>query len=283
MKVYRTKIPTRQQSKQDNFRKTFENSYSQARILISRGWERTSPVSQDLARGVAGKSKNIPKAVKPSRKLFAYGLIVAVIVVVGAVWGLTLLSNISVVWDSFRGSGTASAESVGRIVGAPHLDSLPLTINKSKIAITGDGEPGAVVTIYKSDQKVADQLVGNDGKFSFADVSLAVGENSFTAKQSADSSESPDSNTISVTLDLTPPKLSVDKPSDGAQATGGSINVSGRADVNAYVFINDHQAVVAQDGTYNGVAVFQGDDNKVVVTALDDAGNKTTVTRSITR
>jgi bacillopeptidase F len=210
----------------------------------------------------------------------AYVVIMAVIITVGTVWGLTLLSNISIFWDTVRGGGSA-AQTTNHIVGAPTLNSLPLYSNKAKIPISGTGEAGAVVTIYRNEQKIADQLVGNDGQFSFNGINLKAGENIFTAKQSIDTSESPESKAASVTLDMLPPKLSVDKPADGSSSNSQYIFVSGHADTASYVMINDHQSVVGQDGLFNGVAQLQNGSNKVTVTATDDAGNKTTVVKTV--
>jgi Glucodextranase, domain B len=283
MKVYRTKIPTRQSTKQPSFLKSVVNINSQARGIVSRSFENNSLKASDRVRRLGDKGKSLPKVVKPSRRLFAYGVVMMVIIVVGAIWGLTLLSSISIFWDSIRGNGTASAASTSQIVGAPTLESLPPSISKPRITISGEGEAGAVVTIYKQQQKVADQLVGNDGKFSFTSIVLVVGENIFTAKQAIDTSESLESNAVSVILDLTPPKLTVDKPADGASVSTSGVYVSGHADVNSYVMINDHEAVVGQDGSFNGVAILSSGDNKITVTSTDDAGNKTAVIRTVTK
>ena len=243
MKVYRTKIPTPNQSR-------------------------------------SKQRPNIPNVPKPSRRILAYSAIAGVIVIVGAVWGLTLLSDLSLFWDSIHG-GAAAAQDTRHIVGAPNLYSLSPFTNKTKISIAGNGEPGAVVTIYRAGQKVADQLVGNDSQFVFNNISLKSGENVLTAKQSIDTSESPESSDVSTTLDTNPPKLSVDKPSDGSGSKTQYVFVSGKADVNSYVLVGDHQAVVGVDGSFNGVVQLQNGDNKVTISATDEAGNKTTVTRSV--
>ena len=227
------------------------------------------------------RTKNLPKVPKPSRRLLAYGAIVGVVVIVAAIWGLTLLSNLSVFWDSLRGSGAVAAQSESHIVGSPTIYSLPIYTNKPKISVSGSGQSGAVVTLYLNGQKVADQIVGNDGQFVFNDADLKEGLNSFTAKQAIDTSESPESSTENIQLDLTPPKLTVDKPADGSSSSAQYVYVSGKAEVGSYVMINDHQAVVAQDGTYNGVAQLQSGDNKITITATDGAGNKSTITRAV--
>lgn len=206
----------------------------------------------------------------------------SVVIIVAAIWGLTLLSDVSVFWDSIRGGGTVSAQSDSKIVGAPTIYSLPIYTNKPKISVTGNGEPGAVVTLNLNGSKVGDQLVGNDGSFVFNDVSLKVGLNTFTTKQAIDTSESPESSPEYIQLDTTLPKLTVDKPSDGTSTGSQYVYVSGKAEVGSYVMINDHQAVVNTDGTFNGVAQLQSGDNKVTITDTDAAGNKTTIVRDVT-
>src|SRR5437588_13133687 len=85
MKVYRTKIPTPNQSR-------------------------------------SKQRPNIPNVPKPSRRILAYSAIAGVIVIVGAVWGLTLLSDLSLFWDSIHG-GAAAAQDTRHICGAAHSES----------------------------------------------------------------------------------------------------------------------------------------------------------------
>lgn len=219
----------------------------------------------------------------PLRRLAAYGIVILVIIGIFAVWGITLLANLSNFWDSVRGSNNAAPLQNNTIVLAPSLTPLPLITNKRTVDITGSSQPGAVVTLYRDGNKVDSQVAGNDSQFVFKAVALKESLNSFSAKAKLNGQDSSDSNIVRITLDTIAPKLVVDQPGDGATVTSQYVTVSGKTDPKAVVTVNDAQQVVGADGNFSGVATMtQSGSNIITVISTDEAGNKTTVTRTVT-
>lgn len=230
-----------------------------------------------------GQRKNRSKD-SQLKRLAIYGAVVVVIIIIFIIWGVTLLANLSTFWDSTRGSNISASPSGSRSATlSPTISSSVSKTNKSKVDITGQGQPGSVVTLYRSFKEIDSQVVGNDGQFKFSAESLRQGLNSFTAKTKVGGADpSPDSNTLLITLDTTPPKLTVTEPADGAVRTTSYTTVAGQTDAGASVTINDQQQIVQADGSFSGLATLQSGANTITVVATDDAGNRSTTTLTVT-
>ena len=153
----------------------------------------------------------------------------------------------------------------------------PNATNQASLTINGLTEPGATVTLNSQPLSVDAQ-----GRFSKS-LTLAAGANSFTftAKDKADNTTTV---ARSITLDTTPPNLTVTEPADGLTTSLEAIRVSGVAEPGAVVTVNDVvSAVNPSNGSYSAWAVLQPGANSIVVTATDSAGNVHTVTRRVNR
>lgn len=228
--------------------------------------------------------KYTPRRGNSSRRIAAYAVITLVIIFVMGIWGLTLLANLSNFWDSVRGNTLPAVTQDKTPPAAPRLNPQNLYTNNPKITISGSAESATTVTLSNNGTKVDDQLVGNDGQFSFKDVRLKEGSNIFTAQASSNLNlQSTISNQVQVILDTIAPKLTVDQPTDGATATNQYLTVSGKTDPRVTLTVNDQQQVVAADGSFSGVVTLtQAGPVVITVIATDDAGNQTKITRNIT-
>ena len=230
------------------------------------------------------RSRKYRNANNSTKRLISYGIITLIILVVFSVWGLTLLANLSNIWDTLRGSPVSAPIGDSIAPPPPTLASLAQYTSSPKINISGSTEAGATVILYKSGIEIDKQLVGNDGQFSFKNVALKEGSNSFTARSvDGASNESEESRTVEITLDTVPPKITLTEPIEGASSSSPYINFSGKTDPKAVVTVNDQQQVVSPDGSFSGTATMtQPGSNTVTVVATDLAGNQTKVTRTVT-
>lgn len=224
------------------------------------------------------------RASSTGRRVAAYAIISLVIVVVLGVWGLTLLANLSNFWDNLRGSqipATNSAEI--RVPVAPRLSALPASTNNSKVTVSGSAEGGSTVTLFRNGIDVDNQLVGNDGQFSFKNVILREGTNLLTAKAKNNAGESPESNQVQINLDTVAPKVTVNEPVDGATTSSQFVTVSGKTDPKTTITANGQQLILQPDGSFSGVVTLsQAGSNVIQIVAADDAGNQTKITRTVT-
>ncbi len=218
------------------------------------------------------------------KRIAAYALISLVVLVIMSVWGLTLLANLSNFWDGVKGSNISAPAVDKTSPPAPRLDSLPAYTNSSKTTVSGNAESGSTLTLSRNGLKLDEQLVGNDGVFSFKNIILKEGSNSFSAKaKDGAGNESLESNPVAIILDTVAPKMTLVDPVDGATVTNQYLTVNGKSDARTVVTINDQQQIVGADGSFSGVVTLSTPGANIIsIIATDDAGNQTKVTRTVT-
>lgn len=219
----------------------------------------------------------------PLKRLAAYAVLATVIVFIMGIWGVTLLANLSNFWESVRGNNAPLSSQDKAPPSPPRLDQLPTFTNKSKVSITGTAESGSTVSLFIDGEKKDEQIVGNDGQFGFRDLILGGGPTSFYAiAKDGTGNESPASNTVSVTYDKTPPKISSLQPADGTTSSSQYVTISGKTEAKTTVTIDGQQLIVQSDGSFSGTATLtQTGANTVTITVTDQAGNQTKATLTI--
>ncbi|MFC7365574.1 MULTISPECIES: S8 family peptidase [Bhargavaea] len=152
--------------------------------------------------------------------------------------------------------------------------------NEADITVEGTASATTEIRLDNNGEEVGTATVGDDGKFSF-DVTLAEGENTFTAASLLNGKETGVSAPVSVTLDTEKPELTIDSPADGEKTNRETVTVQGSvSDANLdWVKVNGQKAEVS-DGKYSKRILLDNGENVIRVVAQDSAGNK--VTKSVT-
>ena len=157
--------------------------------------------------------------------------------------------------------------------------------NISPIAVTGTvGDPGAEVRI----NGVPAALSGNTF---VAQVPILEGTNTLTAV-ATNTNSTVTTASVQVTLDTTPPKLTINAPAAGSQITDAAVAVSGLVNDIVVGTVNPLQATVTVNGVAaqvanrsflrGGVPLVLGP-NTIQVTAIDRSGNSATESVTVTR
>lgn len=213
--------------------------------------------------------------------------------IVGANFTCTVLltqgpNSISVQAEDVAGNSSTSPLSL-TFAPAPQIkltSPVNLTItNISPVTVNGTvSDPAATVTVNGI------QVPQSGGSFA-TPVPLVEGLNVLAAV-ATNSSGVVSTATVQVTLDTTPPHITIDSPADGSTTTADSVTVTGLANdivagtVNAQdvqVAVNGISAAVA-NRTYAAVDVPLGLGRSTIqATARDHAGNSITTSISITR
>lgn len=150
----------------------------------------------------------------------------------------------------------------------------PSLTAQADLVLQGLTDVGASVTV---DGEAA--IVGPDGGWT-AEVTLSEGANALLV-EAEDTLGNLASQTVSVTLDTTPPSLVITSPEDGTTVSEPSVTITGTTEAGAAVYVN---GVLASDGTssWSATVVLAEGDNTVTVTAEDALGNSATETLSVT-
>ena len=147
--------------------------------------------------------------------------------------------------------------------------------NKPDITVSGMTDPTATLTINGTDVPVA-----KNGTFEQA-LTLTEGENSIaivaTNRKGLTSED-----TLTVTLDSTPPPLTIDTevPEETCQS---ELVITGQTDTNCVVTIGSQDIVLDSDGKFSYTMTLEHGWNGLTITAVDPASNETKVEYSITK
>ena len=181
------------------------------------------------------------------------------------------------VWDSWGMFATYEWTFIVDTVGPPLTVTSPsYTLTRVAAAtVAGATEPGATLTVNGSPVPVAP-----DGSFSTT-VTLVEGGNTIVVV-AADAAGNSATAVRSVTLDTTPPALSVTAPLAGATITSNIVTVTGATDVGADVVVNGVRVAPNAAGAFSVDLAFSDGTHTIRTTASDTAGNSATDTRSVT-
>ena len=157
-------------------------------------------------------------------------------------------------------------------------------LNTSPVNVTGTvDDPGAVVSVNGI-------LASVSGGVFQASVPLVEGNNTLTA--SATSTGGTSTATVQVTLDTTPPHVTIESPADGFHTTDAAITVSGTANDIVVGTVNSQQVTVTVNGlpaqVANGTFQVSGVPlalglNTIEAVGRDRVGNSATTRVQVTR
>ncbi|OGE18126.1 hypothetical protein A3F00_04180 [Candidatus Daviesbacteria bacterium RIFCSPHIGHO2_12_FULL_37_11] len=168
---------------------------------------------------------------------------------------------------------------------APPVLNIPYeATNSSVIEISGFTSPNSRVKIYVDDSLESTTQSDENGSFTAKNVNLNLGTNNIYGKSVDDKDkESLPSKTIRLMFDNEEPILEVSEPEDGhAFQSERKIKVSGKTEAGVKVFVNDAQAIVASDGSFNLIFNLNDGENILTIKAVDLASNFEEITKKVT-
>jgi bacillopeptidase F len=217
------------------------------------------------------EARNIAKAI-------FFILSTIAILVFLAFFGLQILTKIAVFLGNLKSSSTQVEQEDKIPPMPPVIESLPEATVSAKLELKGFAEAESKVEIYLGGNSIGDVIVSTDGSFTFDDLILHRGINEIYAKATDKAGNtSQASRKFSVSLDDTPPALTIIQPQNNASFLWPQeqVNIVGETEPQAQVFINDHLAIVNQDGNFQYTYHLNEGDNTLTIVAKDAAGNKT--------
>ncbi len=250
-----------------------------------------------------------PWRTPPRRVSGPSGLPLIVKVVLGfaivALGGAVLLASTGILGRAVSGVGSSLA---GMIGGAPTESATPSSIplpdapafampsvtytSGGTIDVAGSvpasvaGQAGYTIVVSgglrgKKPADIASVPVGRTTVFSVAKVPLAVGVNVLAARIVGPAGDSPESASVLVVVDRTPPTVKIASPQDGATVNASTVRITGKTQGNSDLIARNEttgQSISAgakPDGTFDLKVGIGAGKNTITVHVTDPAGNVT--------
>lgn len=196
-------------------------------------------------------------------------------------------------WQRASGSWSKSPEDEGNYmiraivrypVHAPVITSPADNLITREPSITVSGTlpvEGAEIRLYNGTAPAGTATVVK-GQFSLQ-AALQPGVNTLSAEAVVRGKLTDRSEPVTVTLDQTPPELSVLSPVDGARTNAEAVTVTGTVtdEHPGSLLINGVPVTVGGDNTFSQRLLVNAGQNLITVTATDSAANTSTVTRAV--
>lgn len=160
----------------------------------------------------------------------------------------------------------------------PIISAPPTATSSANLKITGFGEPESDLILVVNGKKDDSIKISDDGSFEIGLI-LDEGENLISA-YSVDEAKNESSITreYKTLLDTEAPKLEIIEPADGSSfesRSKQSINLIGKTDSGAKIYINKRVVFPNDDGEFEHTILLVEGDNKIEVQAEDKAKNST--------
>jgi bacillopeptidase F len=208
-----------------------------------------------------------------------------IILLVGALFlGIPLLIRLSIWMGSL--SGNQEETIVQRtFLAPPLLQSSYTATNSATITLSGSAMSGSTVELYRNESLIDSQTTKENGTFTFEEVVLEEGTNTFTAQAQTKDAQSNLSSPLIIQQLSKGPELMITAPQDGQIFTGDSsrvIVVSGTISSQASVTVNGARAILDGKGGFRATIRLNDGDNTISLVARDRAGNTTDASRRVT-
>jgi len=216
--------------------------------------------------------KNQDKAVKQSLIFSVLGILI-IIAFVFAIFPLSIR-----IYDFFKKDTATFTETDTTPPQVPVIISLPEATNSASLTISGYGEPSSTMKLLKNDIGVSDTTANDDGSYSFGDIFFSEGEHVLQVVSSDTAANESKSQTQTLIIDLQPPTLNIEQPTNDLTITRRReqvIPIKGITDAKARVYVNDKMLLVDSAGNFSGQFSLQENENILQLKAVDLAGNET--------
>lgn len=159
----------------------------------------------------------------------------------------------------------------------PIFNNAPRATNQDSITLYGYAENGSTIKLYVNGPETGSTVATADGEFQMDNVSLIGGRNTIYAKAiDASGNESDRSATLTLEVDKESPKIDLESPKndDVIKNLNKRVFIRGSINEKATVKVNDKLAVLRPDLSFEFPLGVEEGDIEVIVTAEDEAGNK---------
>lgn len=198
--------------------------------------------------------------------------------------GFNALINSSIFISNIFSNKSDQTEQIeDHFFGSLNIDSIPTATNSARLVIAGSAPNFQTVEYYINEDKVKTSLVADKPSFSDEIGTLKKGINNVYLKAiTEDKKNEKKSQVYNVVYTDEKPKLEISDPQDNIKTSKAEITVVGMTDKDITIKANQQPVIVDTAGKFQTTIRLKEGENKIEVTATDDAGNIETKTITMT-
>lgn len=209
---------------------------------------------------------------KHKRRAFIYGFLSLILFLIFIFYGLPTVSKLSTFLIDLRPKGQEEQDKTAP--AKPRFLTQPIATNSATLTLVGIDQAGIEVIIFQNGKDLGGVQTNETGSFE-KEVRLAEGDNKFIARaRNEKGNESENSDALDIVLDRIPPEITITEPTQ-TDFTEEKTTIKGGVDEEAEVFINDKIVLLDNQNNFSQSISLSPGENKVVVRAIDKAGNQT--------
>lgn len=206
------------------------------------------------------------------RRAFIYGFLSILILLAFIFYGLPTVASLSALLADFRPKTQDPADKTAP--AKPRFLTQPTATNSAALTIVGIDQAEVNVSIFQNGRDLGSSRTNDTGSFE-KEVKLIEGTNKFIARAKNDKgNESQNSESLEIILDTSPPEITINEPKQN-NVTDEKITIKGEIDEDAEVYINDKIIETDDQNAFSQSVSLNVGENKVIVKAIDKAGNAT--------
>jgi len=216
---------------------------------------------------------------KKAKKTALFYVVTSIIIVfILFFYGFNYSSKITAFVLNAIGKKTTSLGQDNLPPASPKIFEVDEYTNKENYEISGTSEAGSEIIIFVNDNEEK-ALTNSSGIFQ-TNIKLKKGLNTIYAKAIDDASnESLNSETVSITLDTTPPMLKINEPTQKTFIGNDNkkIKIKGETENNVQIHINNNFVFVNSDNTFEFEIELSEGEQEISIIAIDEAQNETEI------
>ncbi len=159
----------------------------------------------------------------------------------------------------------------------PFFTNVPNATKEDTFSLSGFAQAGLTINLFVNGPQVQNTTVGADGQFTFNNIPLIQGSNTFFAKAiDKNGVESDQSTNYTITQDKEKPDIEISSPKDNevVKNLDKRVQIKGKLSEKAMLIINGKTAIVRPDLTFEFLLGVKEGENEIKIEATDEAGNE---------
>ncbi|MFH1827497.1 MAG: hypothetical protein ABH812_03665 [bacterium] len=216
------------------------------------------------------------------KKALIYLAIILIVAFAIFTVGFKLIINGSVYIANMFGNKTDTGQYQNETLAEININEIPSATNSSQLKISGNTYNIDSIIIFLNNEEIKTLSISSKNEFSALIDNLVNGENKvYFVGEVKNSSKRKKTDTYSIVSKTSKPKIEVSSPSDNLITPKSEIRIVGQTDPNVSLRIGGFPTSISSTGNFDQSVQLKDGENKIIITAEDEAGNSEELTLTI--